>query len=272
MKNLLEIKNVHAEIDGKPILRGVNLTIQTGEIHAIMGPNGSGKSTLSNIIMGHPKYKVTNGEILLNGQDILSMLPNERAQAGAFLAFQYPVEVPGVKMSTFLRRSYLAINKVQLDNKGNAVGTGATAAIQFQKDLKTKLTQLRIPEEFAKRDLNLGFSGGEKKRAEVLQMSVLKPKLAILDEIDSGLDIDAVRTVAEGIKLVCDERKTEMGVLIITHYKRILDYINPTFVHVLVSGKIVKSGPASLANELESTGYESVQEWHHEWEQTHTLE
>ncbi|MDO8428191.1 MAG: Fe-S cluster assembly ATPase SufC [Candidatus Diapherotrites archaeon] len=272
MNNLLEIKNLHAEIEGKSILRGINLIIQAGEIHAIMGPNGSGKSTLSNIIMGHPKYKVTQGQILLNGQNVLTLLPNERAKAGLFLAFQYPVEVPGVKMSTFLRRSYLAVHNVQLDNKGNVSGTGTSTAIQFQKDLKEKLNQLHISEDFAKRDLNLGFSGGEKKRAEVLQMSVLKPKLAILDEIDSGLDIDAVRTVAQGINLVFEERKTEMGILIITHYKRVLDYINPTFVHVLVDGKIVKSGPASLANELETTGYESIQEWHKEWQETHTVE
>ncbi|MBS3051033.1 MAG: Fe-S cluster assembly ATPase SufC [Candidatus Aenigmarchaeota archaeon] len=239
--NKLEIKDLHVSIGDKEIIKGFNLTIKEGEIHAVMGPNGSGKSTLSYAIMGHPKYAITKGEILFNGQNINELAANERAKLGLFLCFQYPMEVHGVQVANFLR---LASNSVQ--DSEEQVG-------EFRKRLKENMKMLNISETFSTRYLNDGFSGGEKKRGEILQMAVLKPKIAILDEADSGLDIDALKIVAEGVNN--SMRSTPLGVLIITHYQRILNFIKPNFVHIVVDGKIVQSGGPELAEKLDGEGY-----------------
>lgn len=241
----LIIKDLHAGIEGKEILKGVSLKIKQGEVHAVMGPNGSGKSTLSYVIMGHPNYQVLSGEILLDGKNVLDMSPDERARAGLFLSFQYPVEIPGVTMSNFLRTAL------------NALRGKPIPVPEFMKLLKEKLAMLKMDASFATRYLNQGFSGGEKKRAEILQLAVLQPKIAILDETDSGLDIDALRIVAEGINAL---RGPERGILLITHYQRILNYVKPDFVHVMMDGKIVLSGGDQLAHELEAKGYDWVKE------------
>ena len=244
--DILEITNLHAEINGIQILKGINLTIKSGEIHAIMGPNGSGKSTLCNILMGHPKYEVTKGEVKLNGQNILELDPNERAHLGLFLGFQHPLEIAGVSLGNFLR---LAKNTIQKANKKAPI-----APAEFIKTLREKIDLLKMAENFNSRNVNEGFSGGEKKRAEIVQMAVLEPKIALLDEIDSGLDIDALKIVAEGIKKTFENNN--MGVLLITHYQRLLNYITPHFVHIMKAGKIIKSGDKKLAKELEKKGYE----------------
>ncbi len=246
---LLEIKNLHAEIDGKQILNGLDLTIEAGKVHAIMGPNGAGKSTLSYVLSGRSDYEVTEGEILLNGENILEMAPEERAAAGMFLAFQYPVEIPGVQTTTFLKTAVNAIRR----QKGEA----EMDALDFLKLMKTKTKELGIDNEMLKRAVNVGFSGGEKKRNEVLQMALLEPKMCILDETDSGLDIDALRIVADGVNKL---RSPERSFLVITHYQRLLDYIVPDVVHVLAKGRIVKTGGAELAKELEATGYAGIGE------------
>ena len=246
---LLEIKNLHAEIDGKKILNGLDLKIEAGKVHAIMGPNGAGKSTLSYVLSGRPDYEVTEGEVLLNGVNILEMAPEERAAAGMFLAFQYPVEIPGVQTTTFLKTALNAIRR----QKGEA----EMDALDFLKLMKTKTKELGIDNEMLKRAVNVGFSGGEKKRNEVLQMALLEPKMCILDETDSGLDIDALRIVADGVNKL---RSPDRSFLVITHYQRLLDYIVPDVVHVLAKGRIVKTGGAELAKELEATGYAGIGE------------
>lgn len=245
----LEIKNLHAQVlpheeDGEPtpILKGVNLTINSGETHAVMGPNGSGKSTLSYVIAGHPKYEVTEGEVLLDGENILEMEVDERARAGIFLAMQYPTEVPGVKMSQFMRSAVTAI-------RGEA-----PKLREWNKELTEAREKLAIDKSFAHRSVNEGFSGGEKKRHEVMQLDILKPKFAVMDETDSGLDVDALRVVSDGINSYQEE--TKGGILLITHYKRILNYVVPDFVHVFADGQIIKTGGAELADQLEADGYE----------------
>ncbi|WIX89567.1 Fe-S cluster assembly ATPase SufC [Amycolatopsis sp. DG1A-15b] len=241
----LEIKDLHASVDtdegAKEILKGVNLTIKSGETHAIMGPNGSGKSTLSYAIAGHPKYQVTSGEVLLDGENVLEMSVDERARAGLFLAMQYPVEVPGVSMSNFLRTA------------ATAVRGEAPKLRQWVKEVKEEMGKLEISQEFAERSVNEGFSGGEKKRHEILQLALLKPKFAILDETDSGLDVDALRVVSQGVNDY--KANSEVGVMLITHYTRILRHITPDFVHVFAGGQIVESGGKELADELEEHGY-----------------
>lgn len=246
----LVIKDLHVEIEGKEIVKGVNLTIKEGEIHALMGPNGSGKTSMAYVLMGHPKYKVTKGEILFNGQNILSLSPDKRAKLGLFLGFQYPVEVSGVSLSNFLRTVYMSTN----GQKKKDVGEEVLSILEFREFLKQKLRELQMDESFANRYLNEGFSGGEKKRAEVLQMSILKPKIAIIDEADSGADVDALKLIANGIS---DVNKTDnTGILLITHYNRILHHLTPHYVHVMINGKIVKSGDKKLADEIEEKGYE----------------
>ncbi len=242
---MIEIKNLHAEIDGKPILKGLNLTMNKGEVHAIMGPNGAGKSTLSYIIAGKEDYEVTQGDILFNGQSILEMSPDERAAAGVFLAFQYPVEIPGVQMTQFLKTSLNAVRKARGDDE--------LATLDFIKLLRAKTTELGIKDDMLKRPVNVGFSGGEKKRNEVLQMAMLEPQFCVLDETDSGLDIDALRIVADGVNAL---RAADRSFLVITHYQRLLDYIVPDHVHILADGQIIKSGDAQLAKDLETEGYE----------------
>ena len=241
---MLEIKNLHAEVDGKGILKGISLSIAPGEIHAIMGPNGSGKSTLSYVLSGRDGYEVTGGEVLFNGENLLDMEPEERAAAGIFLAFQYPVEIPGVPNSTFLKEAVNALRKTR--------GESGLDAMQFMKLLRAKTKELGMKEEMLKRSVNTGFSGGEKKRNEMLQMAMLEPSLAILDETDSGLDIDALKAVADGVNAM---RSPDRSMLVITHYQRLLDYIVPDHVHVLAGGKIVRSGGKELAAELEAKGY-----------------
>lgn len=241
---MLQIKNLHASIDGKEILKGLTLDIPDGEVHAIMGPNGSGKSTLSYVIAGREGYEVTEGEILLNGESIMEMAPEERAAAGLFLAFQYPVEIPGVGMTNFLKTAMNSIRKQK--------GEGEIDALDFLKLLKKKQAELGMSDDMMKRAVNVGFSGGEKKRNEVLQMAMLEPCMAVLDETDSGLDIDALKVVADGVnKLRSDKR----SFLVITHYQRLLDYIKPDVVHVMAAGRIVKTGGPELALDLEKTGY-----------------
>ncbi len=247
MAETLEIRNLHARTEEREILKGVNLTIRKGEVHALMGPNGAGKSTLAYVLMGHPAYEVTEGEVLLNGTNILDLEPEERAHAGLFLAFQYPVAVPGVTIANFLRAA--------LNAKRQARGLGEISVLEFRKLLMDKMRLLKMDPGFAGRYVNDGFSGGEKKKAEILQMAVLEPEFAVLDETDSGLDIDALRTVAEGINAL---RGPERGFLIITHYKRILDYVRPDYVHVMVDGRIVASGGPELADQLEAKGYEGL--------------
>jgi Fe-S cluster assembly ATP-binding protein len=242
---LFEIQGLHVAVDGAEILRGVDLTIRPGEVHALMGPNGSGKSTLANALMGHPKYQVTAGRVLLHGEDVLGLKPDERARKGMFLAFQYPLAIPGVATGNFLRAAVKAV-------RGEAMN-----ALQFRKDLGQQMEFLKIDPAFATRALNEGFSGGEKKRAEILQLAMLKPRLAILDETDSGLDIDALRIVSEGVNQV-HRNQPDTAVLLITHYQRILDYIQPDSVHVLVKGRIVESGGPELVRQLEAEGYEPI--------------
>jgi Fe-S cluster assembly ATP-binding protein len=247
----LEIKNLHVEIESKEILTGVNLTIRQGEVHAIMGPNGTGKSTLAYTLMGHPAYIITKGEILFDGQNINELSTEERSRLGLFLAFQYPVTISGVTVASFLRMALNARRKVADPNdKGIPI-------LEFRKLLTEKMDFLEMDHSFAGRYLNEGFSGGEKKRAEVLQMAILKPTIAILDETDSGLDIDALKIVSEGVNAL---RQDTMGILVITHYQRILNYIKPDYVHIMIDGKIVESGGADLALHLEEQGYDWVRE------------
>ncbi|OJF92149.1 Fe-S cluster assembly ATPase SufC [Alkalibacterium sp. 20] len=244
---VLEIKNLHVSIEDKEILKGVNLTMKTGEIHAIMGPNGTGKSTLSAAIMGHPKYEVTEGEVLLDGENILEMEVDERARAGLFLAVQYPSEIAGISNAEFMRA---AINSRRDDD--NKMGV-----MEFLKRLDKKMALLDMPEEMAERYLNEGFSGGEKKRNEILQLMMIEPTFAILDEIDSGLDIDALQVVSKGIN---EMRGEGFGSLIITHYQRLLNYITPDIVHIMMDGRVVKTGNADLAKDLEAEGYKGLME------------
>ncbi|MBN2470665.1 MAG: Fe-S cluster assembly ATPase SufC [Anaerolineae bacterium] len=242
----LEIRNLHASVEGTPILKGVNLTIKQGEIHALMGPNGSGKSTLANVLMGNPAYEVEAGQIIFDGEDILEMEADERSRMGLFLAFQYPVAIPGVTVANFLRS---AINARRRDEDPDDKGISIP---EFRRLLMDKMSYLEVNSDFAGRYLNDGFSGGEKKRAEVLQMAVLKPKIAVMDETDSGLDIDALRIVASGVNRLVGP---DLGVLVITHYKRILDYIQPQHIHIMMDGRIVESGGPEMADTLESSGY-----------------
>jgi Fe-S cluster assembly ATP-binding protein len=244
---LLEIKDLRAGIEGKEILKGLNLTVNKGEVHAIMGPNGSGKSTLSKVLAGHPSYEVISGEVFYEGKNLLELEPDERAREGVFMAFQHPIEVPGVSNSQFLRLAY--------NEKMKHLGLEELDPLEFNDYLKEKAKLVEMNPEFFKRSVNEGFSGGEKKRNEILQMAVLEPKLAILDETDSGLDIDAVRIVSEGINKL---RSSENGIILVTHFQRILNYIEPDFVHVLANGKIAQTGGKELALELEEKGYDWV--------------
>ncbi|MEX0681235.1 MAG: Fe-S cluster assembly ATPase SufC [Balneolales bacterium] len=244
---MLIIKNLHAEVEGEEILKGINLEINAGEVHAIMGPNGSGKSTLAKVIAGHPSYEVTQGEILYQGEDLIEMEPDERARKGVFMAFQYPVEIPGVSNSMLMREGYNEIRKEQ--------GMDPLDPLEFEDYILDKLKLVEMDPKFLDRNVNVGFSGGEKKRNEILQLAALNPKLALLDETDSGLDIDALRVVSEGINKISGK---ENAIMLVTHYQRILNYITPDYVHVLVSGRIYKSGGKELALELEKHGYEWV--------------
>jgi Fe-S cluster assembly ATP-binding protein len=253
MTKVLTIQNLHVAIDGKEILRGVDLTIRLGEVHALMGPNGSGKSTLSYALMGHPRYEVTEGSVSLDGRDILEMEADERAKAGLFLAFQYPTSIPGVSVANFLRH---AVTNVR--NPGRKEGEDLIPMRDFRKELREQMDELGVDQEFARRYLNEGFSGGEKKRAEILQMAMLRPAFAVLDETDSGLDIDAVRIVSEGVNRVAARHGT--GILVITHYERILTYIKPQFVHILYGGRIVENGGPELVETLEDQGYDWIRE------------
>jgi Fe-S cluster assembly ATP-binding protein len=239
----LEIHDLRATVEGKEILKGIDLTVSQGEIHALMGPNGSGKSTLANVLMGRPGYVVTRGEVRFKGEDVLALTPDQRAQRGLFLAFQYPTEVPGVSVVNFLRTAYKAV-------KGEEI-----SALAFRKHMKEKMNLLGVEDSMVQRYVNQGFSGGEKKRNEVLQLAVLEPEMAILDETDSGLDIDSLREVATGVAQLAGP---DLGVLIITHYQRILNYITPDRVHVMMEGRIVKTGGPELAHELEQKGYEGI--------------
>jgi Fe-S cluster assembly ATP-binding protein len=241
---LLEIRDLHVSIDSRPILKGLSLAIRKGETHAIMGPNGSGKSTLANVLMGSPNYTVDRGEIVFKGELINAMRPDERARKGLFLAFQYPVAIPGVTMVNFLRQAL------------NAVRGEEVPIREFRDKLFAQMALLKMDQEFARRYVNDGFSGGEKKRAEMLQLAMLQPSMAVLDETDSGLDIDALRTVAEGVNALMNP---EMGLLLITHYQRLLNYIKPDMVHVLIDGRIVRSGGPELAEELEARGYDEME-------------
>jgi len=251
MSKVLTIQNLHVAIDGKEILRGVDLTIRQGEVHALMGPNGSGKSTLSYALMGHPRYEVTEGSVTIDGRDILAMEADERAKAGVFLAFQYPTSIPGVSVANFLRH---AVTNVR--NPDRKEGEDLIPMRDFRKELRAQMDELGVDQEFARRYLNEGFSGGEKKRAEILQMAMLRPAFAVLDETDSGLDIDAVRIVSEGVNRVAARHGT--GILVITHYERILTYIKPQFVHILYGGRIVENGGPELVDVLEREGYDWV--------------
>ncbi|HMF56585.1 MAG TPA: Fe-S cluster assembly ATPase SufC [Pyrinomonadaceae bacterium] len=244
---MLEIRDLHASVEGKEILKGISLTINRGEVHAIMGPNGSGKSTLAKVLAGHPQYEVTKGEVLYEGRNLLEMPPDERARAGIFLAFQYPIEVPGVSNSQFLRLAYNEkrkhLNEEELD------------PLEFKDLLKERAKIVEMDESFMSRSVNEGFSGGEKKRNEILQMAVLEPKLAVLDETDSGLDIDALRIVAGGVNKL---RNADNAIVLVTHYQRLLNYIVPDYVHVLAGGRIVREGGKELALELEEKGYDWI--------------
>jgi Fe-S cluster assembly ATP-binding protein len=242
---MLEIKNLYAGIDGNEILKGINLTVKKGEIHAIMGPNGSGKSTLAKVLAGHPAYQVTSGEVFYEGKNLLEMPPDERAREGVFMAFQYPIEVPGVSNAQFLRLAY--------NEKRKHLGEEELDPLEFKDLLKERAKVVEMDASFMTRSVNEGFSGGEKKRNEILQMAVLEPKLAILDETDSGLDIDALRIVAGGVNQL---HNPENAVILVTHYQRLLDYIVPQFVHVLANGRIAKEGGKELALELEQKGYD----------------
>jgi Fe-S cluster assembly ATP-binding protein len=255
---MFEIEDLHVSIEDKQILKGVNLTINQGEIHALMGPNGSGKSTLASVIAGHPAYEVTEGSIRYKGQDILEWEPDERARKGLFLAFQYPTVIPGVSMANFLR---MAVTNVRNARAEDAAATGGhlekLTPREFRKLMREKMALLKMDDQFATRYLNEGFSGGEKKRAEILQMALLEPSLAVLDETDSGLDIDALRVVSDGVNALAGP---EMGILLITHYQRLLNHIKPHFVHIMIDGRIVKEGGPELALELEAKGYETLRE------------
>jgi Fe-S cluster assembly ATP-binding protein len=245
---MLEINNLHAEVDGKAILKGLSLTINPGEIHAIMGPNGAGKSTLSYVLSGRPGYEVTEGSVRFDGEDLLDKAPHERAAAGLFLGFQYPVEIPGVSNVQFLREALNAQRRLR--------GEEPLSGGDFLKRARAQADALGLSMDMLKRPVNVGFSGGEKKRNEMVQMGIIDPKLAILDETDSGLDIDALRTVGHGINMIM--RKPDKAVLLITHYQRLLDYVKPDFVHVLAAGRIVRTGGAELALELEREGYGAI--------------
>ena len=244
---MLEIKNLHAKVEGKEILKGVSLSVRPGELHVIMGPNGSGKSTLANVLAGRDKFEVTDGDLQFNGQPLIGMLPEHRAGEGIFLSFQYPVAIPGVNNMYFLKAAVNAVRKYRGDDELDA--------ITFLKIIREKLKIVELDDSFIHRPVNEGFSGGEKKRNEILQMVSLEPKLAILDETDSGLDIDALRIIAEGIN---NYRNNDRAFILITHYQRMLNYMEPDFIHVLMDGKIVKSGPKELAHELEEKGYNWV--------------
>jgi Fe-S cluster assembly ATP-binding protein len=251
MASALEIKDLHVAVGGKEILKGVNLTVRQGEIHALMGPNGTGKSTLAYALMGHPHYEVTRGQMRFKGKDLADMQPDERSRLGLFLAFQYPVAIPGVSVANFLRTSLNARRRAaNPDDKGIPLP-------EFRKLLKDKMDLLRVPHEFAGRYLNEGFSGGEKKRAEILQLALLKPSFAILDETDSGLDSDAVRVVADGVNRLVGPH---MGVLIITHHERLLEFNRPQYVHILLGGRIVETGGWELAHDVHATGYAKIRE------------
>jgi len=245
---MLKIENLHAEVDGKPILKGLSLSLNAGEVHAIMGPNGAGKSTLGYVLSGRPGYEVTGGSATFEGADLLEMAPYERAAAGLFLGFQYPVEIPGVSNLQFLREA--------LNAQRRARGQEPLSGGEFIKLARTQANALGLDPEMLKRPVNVGFSGGEKKRAEMVQMGIIDPKLAILDETDSGLDIDALRAVGAGINAIM--RKPDKAVLLITHYQRLLDYVKPDFVHVLAGGRIVRSGGPELAHQLEAEGYAEI--------------
>ena len=247
----LTVRNLHVSIEGKEILKGLNLEIKAGEIHAIMGPNGTGKSTLAYALMGHPSYEVTEGEILFDGKDMLELGADERSRAGLFLAFQYPVAIPGVTVANFLRTALNSRRRAENpDDKGISI-------LDFRKTLKEKMDLLKMDHAFAGRYLNDGFSGGEKKRAEILQMATLKPKIAVLDETDSGLDIDALRIVSEGVNALAGD---DLGVVVITHYQRLLNHIKPQYVHIMFDGRIVESAGPELALHLEEHGYDWVRE------------
>jgi len=254
----LLVKDLHVAVEGKEILKGLNLEIRKGEIHALMGPNGSGKSTFANTLMGHPRYEVTSGDILFHGESVLEMEPDERSRAGLFMAFQYPVAIPGVTLANFLRATMNArLAPPETDGSGKVPTKKGIPPKEFRALLRDKMQLLRMDESFAGRYLNDGFSGGEKKRAEILQMAILKPQIAIMDETDSGLDIDALRIVADGVNALAGP---DLGVLVITHYQRILNYIKPQFVHVMMDGRVQLSGGADLALQLESKGYDWVRE------------
>ena len=247
MENLIEIKNLHATIEGKEILKGINLTVKPGEVHAIMGPNGSGKSTLSNVLVGHPAYTITEGEVIYKGKNLLELSPEDRSHEGIFLSFQYPVEISGVSMTNFMRAAINAQRKYK--------GEPALSAGDFLKLMREKRALVNLDSKLANRSVNEGFSGGEKKRNEIFQMAMLEPSLSILDETDSGLDIDALRIVAEGVNKL---KRPDTSTLVITHYQRLLDYIKPDIVHVLYNGQIVKTAGPELALELEERGYDWI--------------
>ena len=247
MDNLLEIRDLHAGIDGKEILKGVNLTIRHGEVHAVMGPNGAGKSTLSAVLAGRPDFKVTSGNIVYEGKDLLAMSPEERSRAGIFLSFQYPVEIPGVSITNFL--------KAAVSCRRKALGLEELSAGQFLKLLKEKMALVGMNPEFAKREVNVGFSGGEKKRNEIFQMAMLEPTFSILDETDSGLDVDALKIVAEGVNAL---RTPQSASIVITHYQRLLELIVPDVVHVLKDGRIIRTGGRELVEQIENSGYDSI--------------
>lgn len=249
MTSTLSVKDLRVSVEGKEILKGITLEVKQGEIHAIMGPNGSGKSTLAYALAGHPKYEVEGGEVWMDGQNVLEMTPDERARAGLFLAFQYPTAIPGISMANFLRT---AVNAVKAPQNGDGQKKGVPI-VEFRRMLNEKMALLKMDMSFARRYLNEGFSGGEKKRAEILQMALLEPKFSVMDETDSGLDIDALKIVADGVNSLAGP---ERGFIVITHYQRILNYIKPDFVHVLVNGQIVESGGRELAEQLEAEGYD----------------